>query len=110
MSGFRAAALALPLAVEQDHFGAPSFRVNGKIFAQLSADGLTGLVKLPLGTQAWAVAEHPDACSKEPRWGRHGWTRLLWASLPPALVTDLLTSSWRCVTPARLHGMLDGSA
>jgi hypothetical protein len=29
----RSLALALPETVEQDHFGNPSFRVRGKIFA-----------------------------------------------------------------------------
>ncbi len=46
MSDFRAIALTQPSAIELDHFGAPSFRVNGKIFAQLSQDGEMGLVKL----------------------------------------------------------------
>jgi len=31
----RALALSLPEAVEQDHHGRPSFRVDGKIFATL---------------------------------------------------------------------------
>jgi len=103
---FRAMALALPLATEQDHFGAPSFRVKGKIFAQLSADGAAGLVKLSPRMQEWALSTYPDQCWSEPNWGRHGWTRLTWMSLPSEVVRDWLAQSWRAVTPRSLHGLL----
>ena len=103
---FRDMALALPHATEQDHFGAPSFRVNGKIFAQLSADGAAGLVKLSLLTQEWALSTYPDQCWSEPNWGRHGWTRLTWMALPSEVVGDWLAESWQAVTPRSLHGLL----
>lgn len=106
MDDFRHMALGLPLAVEQPHFGSPSFRVNGKIFAQLSADGATGLVKLPQPQQAWAVATYPEMCIVEPQWGRHGWTRLVLAEIPADLLRELLAQSWRSVTPRALHGRL----
>ncbi|WP_340267697.1 MmcQ/YjbR family DNA-binding protein [Sphingobium mellinum] len=50
------ATIALPGAIEQPHHGSPSFRVGGKIFAQLSSDGLTALLKLPLSLQEWGRA------------------------------------------------------
>jgi len=106
MDDFRALALALPSAVEVDHFGAPSFRVNGKIFAQLSGDETTGLVKLSKGTQAWALAVHAESVSIEPTWGRFGWTRLAWRSLGTDIIADLLAESWRAVTPKKLHRLL----
>ena len=99
-------ALGLPSAVEQDHFGGPSFRVNGKIFAQLSGDGATGLVKLKPQQQEWAVATFPTNCFVEPHWGRYGWTRLALRGLPFDLVCDLVAQSWRAVTPKKMHGLL----
>jgi hypothetical protein len=106
LDSFRRIALGLPLAVEQEHFGAPSFRVKGKIFAQLSADGALGLVKLSQGIQEWAVFTYPDHCWIEPHWGRYGWTRLNWAALPPELLEDWIATSWRAVTSRTLHSLL----
>jgi len=68
---FRQHALSFPGAVEMLHHGAPSFRANGKIFAQLSADESTALVKLSPFLQEWGVATYPDACVPEAgRWGQ----------------------------------------
>ena len=106
MSDFRAIALGMPSAVEQAHFGSPSFRVEGKIFAQLSADGETGLVKLPPGAQEWALDTYPEACTSASHWGKHGWTHLAWRELPQAIVADFVTSSWRSVAPKALLGSL----
>jgi len=100
---FREGALSMPEAYEQDHFGAPSFRICGKIFAQLSADGATGLVKLPLALQEWLATVHPEGCRIEPRWGRHGWTRITCASLGADLCEELIDLSWRAVAPRRLR-------
>ncbi len=100
---FRKLALALPEASEQDHFGAPSFRARSKIFAQLSADGLTGLIKLPLDRQEWLLATLPQACAPDSQMGRHGWTRLTWSAFAPDLLEDLLATSWRTVAPSGLR-------
>ncbi len=108
MPDFRALALALPNAVEGAHFGAPDFRVNGKIFAQLTQDGTLGLVKLSPEIQQWAVATYPDICWVEPSWGRYGWTRFDWQAVPGDIVIDLLRHSWRLVAPKKMHGLLAG--
>jgi hypothetical protein len=96
---FRAAALAMPQAVEAPHFDATSFRIAGKIFAQMSADRQTGLVKLTPGLQEWATITHPEFCSVEPSWGKYGWTRVRLAGLPDELRGELLAASWRAVAP-----------
>ncbi len=108
MPDFRALALALPNAVEGSHCGAPDFRVNGKIFAQLSDGEASGIVKLSPEIQEWVVATHPDFCRVEPSWGRYGWTRLEWRALPEEIVIDLLRHSWRLVAPRKMHGLLAG--
>jgi hypothetical protein len=87
-------ALAEAGAVEQPHFGSASFRVNGKIFAQLSSDDEVGLVKLSLGAQEWLLAAHPGRCWSDLHWGRHGWTHLRWAEVDAALLKDLIRQSW----------------
>jgi hypothetical protein len=103
---FRRAALALPQVTEQGHFGAPSFRVRGKIFAQLSSDETIALLKLSKDVQQWAITTYPRICRVEPQWGKHGWTCMEWAAIPLDLLEDWLTSSWRAVTPRALHALL----
>ena len=105
MADFRSQALALTGAVEQPHHGAPSFRVAGKIFAQLSADGLTALLKLPLSLQEWGQATYPNACQAEPgRWGASGWTRVCWSEIPEGDMIDMVKAAWAAVAPSTLKG------
>ena len=58
-AGARKLALALPEAVEQDHHGRPSFRVNGKIFATLWDEGHMN-VMLDEGGIVEAVQRDPE--------------------------------------------------
>ncbi|MBX9731173.1 MAG: MmcQ/YjbR family DNA-binding protein [Sphingomonas sp.] len=103
MPDFRGHALALAGAVEQPHHGAPSFRVAGKIFAQLSADGDTALLKLPLSLQEWGQASFPDACRAEPgRWGATGWTRIRWSEIPESEVIGMIESAWAAAAPTSI--------
>jgi len=108
MSEFRRRALALPETEEVPHHGSASFRVGGKIFAQLSGDDLSGLVKLPRPLQDLVIGEYPDGCRREAgRWGEAGWTRLDLSKIPADKAADLLETSWQIIAPARLavrHG------
>jgi hypothetical protein len=107
MSDFRRQAFALPETEEVPHHGSASFRVRGKIFAQLSADGLSGLVKLPRPLQDLVVGEYPEACHREAgRWGDAGWTRLNLSKFPEEKVADLLAVSWRLFAPVKLSPIL----
>jgi hypothetical protein len=106
---FRTLAMSLPKVSELPHFDSASFRVNGKIFAQLSGDGLKGLVKLSADRQEWALQTFRDHCSAEPHWGRYGWTWLAWATLPTDTLNELLAESWRAVAPRKWHALLDGA-
>jgi len=100
---FRRLALSLPEVVEQDHFGSPSFRVQGKILAQLSADGCDALVKLSPDLQASMLFSYPNDIWAEPQWGRFGWTRVRWRNLPDGIVSNLLAQSWRAVASRTLR-------
>ncbi|MBS0380721.1 MAG: MmcQ/YjbR family DNA-binding protein [Proteobacteria bacterium] len=97
--------MALPQTEERDHFGSPSYRVNGKIFAQLSASQKKeqrALVKLSSADQAALTLSHPDTFSPAPHWGRHGWTYIELASIQKSIFEDVLFSSWRQIAPKRL--------
>jgi hypothetical protein len=98
-------ALSLPGAQEHDHFGSPSFRVNGKIFAQLSAEEKQekrAVLKLSLADQAALILLDPATFSSIPQWGRHGWTYANLQSIDAVLFQDVLLKSWRQVAPKKL--------
>ncbi|HJQ58148.1 MAG TPA: MmcQ/YjbR family DNA-binding protein, partial [Vineibacter sp.] len=69
----RKLAMALPGAEEKDHFGRPSFRVGGKIFATLWPAEKRAVLKLPADHQTLLFEAQPDAFSPA-RWGSIVWT------------------------------------
>jgi hypothetical protein len=97
----RQIALALPEAAELDHWGNPSFRVRGKIFATVPDKTRLNVMIDPFDVDA-AVREAPDAC-QELLWGKEvkGVTVLL-PQADPRLVETLLESAWRRKAPKRL--------
>ncbi|MBB6247653.1 MmcQ/YjbR family DNA-binding protein [Rhodanobacter sp. A1T4] len=101
-------ALSLPHAEERDHFGSPSFRVGGKIFAQLSKqsskhdrEAPRALVKLSSADQAALTLSDPETFSLVPSWGQHGWTYIELATADTSMLHDLLWQSWRLVAPRK---------
>jgi hypothetical protein len=94
-------ALALPGAVEQDHHGRPSFRVNGKIFATLWDDEHMN-VMLDEGGILMAVQEHPEACS-EVMWGKRlAAVRVDLPRAEAAWLGQMLREAWELRAPKRL--------
>jgi len=102
----RAAALALPEAVEADHFGAPSFRVAGKIFATLRAEPPRLMVKLDLEDQHNFSEGHPGVIAPVPGyWGRKGATFVDYERIDGPLAETLLRLAWTGVAPKRLRAL-----
>ncbi len=103
LTASRAAGLALnlPEAVQADHHGRPSFRIQGRIFATLP--DLTHMnVMLDESGIRTAVQSHPHACA-ERWWGK----RLAAVSVDleradVGLLTELLADAWEGKAPARL--------
>lgn len=101
---FRAAALALPGAVESAHMNHPDFRVANRIFATLNEDESGGMVKLPPEEQqrvleAWPKVFTPAAGA----WGRQGSTLVRLAKARSEVVTRALEVAWTAAQakPAR---------
>lgn len=108
----RELALSLPEAEEKDHFGSPSFRVKGKIFAQLPAEKSVerrAVLKLPLADQAALILLDVETFASIPQWGKHGWTYARLDSIGPALFKDVLLKAWRIVAPRKLVADFDGN-
>ncbi len=108
---FRALALGLPEAAEDEHMGHPDFRVRGKIFATLGyTDVERGMVKLTVEQQAAFARAEPDVFQPvKGGWGRRGATRVLLRKAKKLTVRKALTAAWRNTAPKRLVQTLDGS-
>jgi hypothetical protein len=95
-------ALGLPDAVEQDHHGMRSFRIDGKIFATVPDEQHVRIMADPEEIRA-AVAEEPQACT-EGWWGKRlACVVVEIQRAPRPLVTELLADAWRRKAPARLR-------
>jgi hypothetical protein len=97
----RRLALDLPDAVEQDHHGRPSYRVDGRIFAtQWDEQHLN--VMLDEGGILTAVQDDPETC-EEVWWGkRRAAVRVDLSRVDSAKLRDLLTDAWETKAPKRL--------
>jgi hypothetical protein len=89
----RRLALSLPGAIEQDHHGRPSFRVDKKIFATLwDAEHLNAMLDED-GIRT-AVESHPEICARV-FWGKRlAAVRIALPLAGQALVAELLTDAW----------------
>lgn len=97
----RSLALSLPEAVELDHHGRPSFRVDGKIFATLWDENRMN-VMLDEGGILTAVESAPDACEKV-WWGeRLAAVGVTLGRADRDLLSDLLADAWEHKAPTRL--------
>ena len=99
----RSLALSLPEAVELDHHGRPSFRVDGRIFATLWSEDRMN-VMLDEGGIRTAVESAPEAC-EEVWWGKRlAAVGVMLARTDRDLLSDLLTDAWEHRAPKRLLG------
>jgi hypothetical protein len=95
-------ALALPEAQEQDHFGRPSFRVRGKIFATLPDEQHLNVMIDAFDVDG-AVRKYPDAC-EQLWWGKKlSGVRVKLGSSTPETLRELLAAAWRRKAPRSLQ-------
>ena len=107
---FRELAMQLPLAEEVDHFGTPSFRVRGKIFAQFSSRDDRVILKFSVDELDVLHMSADDLFEPDPSWGIHGWTHVRIAAMEEVWVNQLLRDAWRRVTPKKFHLELGSDA
>lgn len=95
---FRELALAHQGAEERAHMGHPDFRANGRIFATLQADELTGMVAVSPEEQAELMYEHPAVFTPAVgAWGRQGCTMVRLSEASARVVTPALLLAWQRV-------------
>jgi predicted DNA-binding protein (MmcQ/YjbR family) len=104
----RAVCLALPEAVEQETWGAPTYRVRGKIFAmERRGDGRVSLwCKAPPGSQLVLVGADPERFFAPPYVGSKGWIGVRLDDGPDwQEVAALVSRSYRLTAPRRLAAL-----
>ena len=98
----RRLALALPEAEERETWGEATFRVRGKIFLMMSADGSSASVKATRDEQDIIIASDPACFSVAPYTGRFGWVRVKLAKVDPDMMAVLVDEAWRQTAPKKL--------
>lgn len=102
----REIALALPGSIEAPHWGNPSFRVEGRIFATIPDPEHLNAMLDPFAVEG-AVRSNPRACS-ELWWGKEvRGVRVELKLASPKLLSDLLEAAWRKRAPRRLLAAAD---
>ena len=100
MDQLRKLALALPGTVELEHWGNPSFRVRGRIFATVPDDHHVNVMIDPFDAES-AVADAPESCQVL-LWGKEvRGVRVTLRNAAPEMVEALLRSAWRRKAPKR---------
>jgi hypothetical protein len=97
----RKLAMAFPETVEQEHWGNPSFRVRGRIFATVPDDGHVNVMIDPFDAES-AVADAPESCQVL-LWGKQlSGVRVSLRQAAPQMVEAVLEGAWRRKAPKRL--------
>ena len=105
----RAICLALPEATEKLAWGEPTWRVRGKLFAQLDdhhhgADHLAVWLPAPLGEQEAMIFMDPARFFRPPYVGQRGWVGVrLDGKVDWKVVAGLVRQAYREVAPPRLR-------
>jgi hypothetical protein len=93
---FRRIALGMKGATESAHMGHPDFRVNGRIFATLHADGRAGMVKLTPEEQRAFTGDSPASFTPEKgAWGLQGCTAVRLDAVDEDVLGEAMTLAWR---------------
>ncbi len=95
--------MALPQVEERDHFGTPSWRIGGKIFAQMAQaqTANNAILKLPRARQDILFEVRPETFTPAV-WGRLVWCTVNLDQIEADELADLVRSAWLEVAPKRL--------
>jgi hypothetical protein len=102
--------LALPEAHEVEAWGAPTFRVKGKLFAMYAESGnhhtegrSAVWIKAGKENQALMIRTYPDRFFKPPYVGPSGWVGVYLDKSPDwDEVRELLRDGWKMTAPKRV--------
>ena len=98
----RRMALALPEAVERETWGAPTFRVRGKIFVMFAEGEREAWVKSTHDEQRALTQMDPRTFFVPPYVGPSGWVGVRFRTVDRDEMRELLMEAWRLTAPKRL--------
>lgn len=107
LEDLRAAALAMPEAVEAPHFHLTSFRIGKRIFAQETQpkgmpDATYAIVNVPEARREMLAEVDPDAFTIA-TWGAWRGLRVRLDRVDAETLADLVSDAWEAIAPKRLH-------
>jgi hypothetical protein len=104
--------LSFPETTEKTAWGAPTFRVKGKMFGMFygnhHGDGRIALwLPAPEGAQAILVAADPERIFVPPYQGPHGWIGLLVELFDDEEITAHVSEAYCMIAPKKLRALLE---
>lgn len=104
----RMLALSLPETNEEKHWGKPSFRVRGKIYAVIQEDGVTVVVKTTEDERLANTTMAPDIYSLPDSFQNLNYMKVRMDRIPRDEFRSVLIQAWRLVAPKRVVATFDG--
>jgi hypothetical protein len=101
---------ALPEFEERETWGHPTFRVRGRMFGTLDAEGTRTTLKAAPEEQQALIADDPETYSYPAYVGKHGWVSVELARADPEQVHELAVEAWRRTAPKRVVKAWDAAA
>jgi hypothetical protein len=98
----RRLALALPEAEESISYGAPAFKVRGKLFARLRKEGDILVVKCDLAEREALIQSEPETYFITPHYQNYPYLLVRMNEVDLEALRELLTDAWRITAPSRL--------
>ena len=92
----------LPEFEDVPTWGHPTFRVRGRMFGAIDAEGTIATFKAAPEEQQALLAEDPATYSYPAYVGKHGWVSVVLARAAPDQVHELAVEAWRRTAPKRV--------
>lgn len=93
---------ALPEFEERETWGHPTFRVRGRMFGTMDAEGTRVTFKAAPEEQSALVEQDPRTYSVPAYVGRHGWVAVELARADAEELHELVVEAWRRTAPKRV--------
>ena len=108
--------LALPETAEKDAWSEPTWRVKGKMFAQLDdhhhgAPHCSVWLPMPMGVQETLIEADPERFFRPAYVGHKGWVGVVLDGKPDwEMVAELVREAYRLIAPPRLAALAETPA
>ena len=104
----RRIALSLPATTEKPSYGTAGFRVRDRLFARMREEGDALVVFCgDLAEEEALLALEPEVLFTTPHHDGHPTVLVRLDRIDEALLTELVTDSWRSRAPVRLRASFD---